>query len=111
MAAIVSVSTLQGVFERRGLSVATLKRTIANSQKRLSGNLSASAEQTEINRIQGAANALEKRGTYASKVYAATKKKELEKHKEKMPFLRKHKTALEVGAVALLLVGFLVAKS
>lgn len=111
MAAVVSVATFEKVFMRSSVSMATLKRTIKNSQIRLNGALSANAEQTEINRIQGAANALEKRGAFSDKVHASAKRTELKKRSDIRPFLRKHQTALAVGGVALLLVGALVVKS
>jgi len=109
MVAITSISVFESSFMHKNVSIPTLKRTIANSQKRLNANLSANAEQTEINRIQGAANAMEKRGSFSDKTHARTKRKELEKHFSLRPFISKHKTALAWGAGFLFLVGAIMA--
>jgi len=57
-----SIKMFASIF--KGTTTTALKNTIKNSNARISKGLNANAEQTEINRIQAAANELERRGAY-----------------------------------------------
>jgi len=110
MAAIIPVATFEEIFMRKSISIETLKNTIKNSNIRLQDNLTATAAQTEKNRIQGAANAIAKRGTFSQKISTSKDIKEVKKQLNIHDFINNHKKVLAVGGVALLLLGGLVAR-